>query len=106
MAAHEIESEVDGNVWKVVAEVGDAVKSGEVLIVLESMKMEIPVESPVDGVVAASGPALRRAPRRRRGLRSRSAQFDPFDPCVLLGSLGHQYRAARPPSTGTIMPFR
>ena len=52
MAAHEIESEVDGNVWKVVAEVGDAVKSGEVLIVLESMKMEIPVESPVDGVVA------------------------------------------------------
>ena len=52
MAAHEIESEVDGNVWKVVAEVGEAVKAGEVLIVLESMKMEIPVESPVDGVVA------------------------------------------------------
>ena len=52
MAAHEIESEVDGDVWKVVAEVGEAVKAGEVLIVLESMKMEIPVESPVDGVVA------------------------------------------------------
>ena len=51
MAAVEIESEVDGNVWKVVGEVGAAVQAGDVLIILESMKMEIPVESPVDGVL-------------------------------------------------------
>lgn len=51
MATHKIESEVDGNVWKVIAEVGAEVQAGEVLIILESMKMEIPVESPVAGVV-------------------------------------------------------
>ncbi len=51
MATYEIESEVDGNVWKVIAEVGAEVQEGEVLIILESMKMEIPVESPVAGVV-------------------------------------------------------
>ena len=52
MAAVEIESEVDGNVWKVVAEVGTAVQAGDVLIILESMKMEIPVEAPVAGRLA------------------------------------------------------
>jgi acetyl-CoA carboxylase biotin carboxyl carrier protein len=39
------------NVWKVVAAAGDTVSAGDFLVILESMKMEIPVGSPVDGVV-------------------------------------------------------
>lgn len=52
MAIHRVESEVTGNVWKVVVRVGDSVSTGDVLIILESMKMEIPLESPVSGRVA------------------------------------------------------
>jgi biotin carboxyl carrier protein len=52
MARHEVESEVQGNVWKVEVGVGDRVAKGDVLIILESMKMEIPVESPAAGRVA------------------------------------------------------
>ena len=52
MARVEVESEVTGNVWKVEVEVGDSVNEGDVLIILESMKMEIPVESPDAGTVA------------------------------------------------------
>ncbi|MYD43039.1 MAG: biotin/lipoyl-binding carrier protein [Gammaproteobacteria bacterium] len=52
MAKHNVESEVTGSVWKVQVEVGDAVSEGDVLLILESMKMEIPVESPTDGTVA------------------------------------------------------
>jgi len=48
----EVESEVTGNVWKVEVDVGDSVGEGDVLIILESMKMEIPVESPASGTVA------------------------------------------------------
>ncbi len=51
MARHEVESEVAGSVWKVEVVVGATVAKGDVLIILESMKMEIPVESPVNGVV-------------------------------------------------------
>jgi urea carboxylase len=48
---HEVETEVQGNVWKVEVAAGDRVEAGEVLIILESMKMEIPVEAPVAGLV-------------------------------------------------------
>jgi biotin carboxyl carrier protein len=48
----EVESEVQGSVWKVEVAEGDKVKAGDVLIILESMKMEIPVEAPADGTVA------------------------------------------------------
>jgi biotin carboxyl carrier protein len=51
MARHEIESEVTGNVWKVLLETGASVKEGDVIIILESMKMEIPVEAPADGTL-------------------------------------------------------
>ncbi len=51
MARFEIESEVQGNVWKVEVAVGTEVSAGDVLIILESMKMEIPVEAPVSGRV-------------------------------------------------------
>lgn len=51
MARHEVESEVQGNVWKIEVNAGDRVARGEVLLILESMKMEIPVESPAAGTV-------------------------------------------------------
>jgi acetyl-CoA carboxylase biotin carboxyl carrier protein len=44
--------EVAGNVWKVESRVGQEVAEGDVLVVIESMKMEIPVEAPRSGVVA------------------------------------------------------
>tara|TARA_Y100000739_G_C20343778_1_gene344525 strand:+ start:246 stop:467 length:222 start_codon:yes stop_codon:yes gene_type:complete len=49
MAKHEVESEVTGNVWKILLEVGADVAEGDVIMILESMKMEIPVESPAAG---------------------------------------------------------
>ena len=51
MAGFNVESEVSGNVWKIIVSVGDTVAEGDVLMILESMKMEIPVESPRAGVV-------------------------------------------------------
>jgi acetyl-CoA carboxylase biotin carboxyl carrier protein len=48
----EVESEVQGSVWKVEVSAGASVSAGDVLMILESMKMEIPVEAPVDGTVA------------------------------------------------------
>ncbi|QOV90831.1 urea carboxylase [Humisphaera borealis] len=44
-------ADVPGNVWKVEAKVGDRVTAGQKLAILESMKTEIPVPSPIDGVV-------------------------------------------------------
>ena len=42
-----------GKVWKVVAAEGDAVKSGDSIVILEAMKMEIPVVAPCDGTVSS-----------------------------------------------------
>jgi acetyl-CoA carboxylase biotin carboxyl carrier protein len=47
----EVRSEMAANVWKVVVKQGDAVQAGDPLVILESMKMEIPVESPAAGTV-------------------------------------------------------
>lgn len=47
-----IESELTAVVWKVLAAVGDQVVEGEEIAILESMKMEIPVEAPASGVIA------------------------------------------------------
>jgi acetyl-CoA carboxylase biotin carboxyl carrier protein len=44
-------AEMVANVWKVVASPGDGVSEGDPLVILESMKMEIPVESPLKGTV-------------------------------------------------------
>jgi biotin carboxyl carrier protein len=52
MAKQDVESEVTGNVWKVLKSVGDCVAEGEVIMILESMKMEIPVESPAAGTLS------------------------------------------------------
>ena len=45
MAREEIQSEVTGTVWKIETKVGDAIAEGDTLMILESMKMEIPVIS-------------------------------------------------------------
>ena len=52
MARHDVESEVTGNVWKVLKSVGDSVAEGDVIMILESMKMEIPVDSPGTGTLS------------------------------------------------------
>lgn len=49
--ADEIRAEMVANVWKVVAKAGDVVEEGDTLVILESMKMEIPVIVESDGVV-------------------------------------------------------
>jgi biotin carboxyl carrier protein len=43
---------VAGSVWKVEVSVGQAVAAGDALVIVESMKMEIPVEAPAAGTVA------------------------------------------------------
>jgi biotin carboxyl carrier protein len=47
----EIEAEIAGNVWKIETQVGAQVQEEDVLLILESMKMEIPVEAPRAGRV-------------------------------------------------------
>jgi acetyl-CoA carboxylase biotin carboxyl carrier protein len=46
-----IRSEVSGSVWKVEVVVGQKVNEGDTLVVVESMKMEIPVTAPAAGTV-------------------------------------------------------
>ena len=53
MAKQDVESEVTGNVWKVLKSAGDRVAEGEVIMILESMKMEIPVEAPIGGTLVS-----------------------------------------------------
>jgi acetyl-CoA carboxylase biotin carboxyl carrier protein len=45
----EVEAQVTGNVWKIERAVGDSVAEEDVLLIIESMKMEIPVEAPCGG---------------------------------------------------------
>ena len=49
--AEEIRAEMVANVWKVVVAQGDEVADGDILVILESMKMEIPVISEATGRV-------------------------------------------------------
>ena len=46
-----VEAHITGTVWKIEVAVGDTVSDGDTVVILESMKMEIPVESEDDGVV-------------------------------------------------------
>lgn len=48
----DVKSEIAGKVWKIVAAVGDAVEEDDEIVILESMKMEIPVMAPAAGKVA------------------------------------------------------
>ncbi len=47
-----VASPVSGNIWKVTAVPGQTVKTGDTLVTVESMKMELPVTAPMDGVVS------------------------------------------------------
>jgi acetyl-CoA carboxylase biotin carboxyl carrier protein len=49
--AMEVRAEMVANVWKVVVESGDSVDDGDTLVILESMKMEIPVIAEKSGTV-------------------------------------------------------
>jgi acetyl-CoA carboxylase biotin carboxyl carrier protein len=51
--AEEIRAEMVANVWKVVVAEGDTVADGDTLVILESMKMEIPVLAESGGTVSA-----------------------------------------------------
>ena len=46
-----VKAHITGTVWKITKRPGDAVSKGEAVVILESMKMELPVESPVDGTL-------------------------------------------------------
>ena len=47
----DIEAHITGTVWKIEVEVGDEVAEGDAVVILESMKMEMPVEAPCAGTV-------------------------------------------------------
>jgi acetyl-CoA carboxylase biotin carboxyl carrier protein len=47
----EVKAELVGNLWKIVTEVGQHVDEEDTLMILESMKMEIPILSPVSGTI-------------------------------------------------------
>ena len=49
--AEEIRAEMVANVWKIVVSAGDTVTDGDTLVILESMKMEIPVIAESDGTL-------------------------------------------------------
>jgi acetyl-CoA carboxylase biotin carboxyl carrier protein len=49
MASVDIKTEITGNVWKIVASVGDKLKEDDPIVILESMKMEIPISAPESG---------------------------------------------------------
>ncbi|MEV8635947.1 biotin/lipoyl-binding carrier protein [Streptosporangium sp. NPDC051023] len=48
----EVHAEMVANVWKVLVAEGDIVENGDTLVILESMKMEIPVIAEDEGVIA------------------------------------------------------
>ena len=48
----EVRAEITANVWQVRVELGQAVEVGDELVILESMKMEIPVVAPLAGTVS------------------------------------------------------
>lgn len=51
MAQTTLQSEVTGTVWKIEVQEGDTVAADQTLLILESMKMEIPVTAPAAGTV-------------------------------------------------------
>lgn len=52
MALIDVVSEMTGTIWKIHKSIGDAVDQDEILIIIEAMKMEIPVMAPEAGTVA------------------------------------------------------
>lgn len=52
MSTVDVKTEITGNVWKVLLKPGDTVEEDEPIVILESMKMEIPVVAPEAGTIA------------------------------------------------------
>ncbi len=50
--ATEVKAHITGTVWKIEKKAGDTVSEGETIIILESMKMEMPIEAPSAGTIA------------------------------------------------------
>ena len=48
----DVEAHITGTVWKIECQVGQSIDEGDTLVILESMKMEMPVEVEDDGTVA------------------------------------------------------
>ena len=48
----DVEAHITGTVWKIEVAVGDSVDEGDTVVILESMKMEMPVEAEDPGVVS------------------------------------------------------
>ena len=51
--ATNVQAHITGTVWKIEVKVGDTVEEGQTVVILESMKMEMPVEAPVKGKVTS-----------------------------------------------------
>jgi biotin carboxyl carrier protein len=51
MATTAVKAHITGTVWKIEAAKGSQVNEGDVVVILESMKMEMPVEAPCSGVI-------------------------------------------------------
>ena len=49
----DVEAHITGTVWKIECEVGQEITEGDTVVILESMKMEMPVEAEDDGTVTA-----------------------------------------------------
>ena len=47
----DVEAHITGTIWKVECEVGQEVEEGDTVVIIESMKMEMPVEAEDDGTV-------------------------------------------------------
>jgi acetyl-CoA carboxylase biotin carboxyl carrier protein len=57
-----VQAHITGTVWKIEVKAGDSVDEGQTLVIIESMKMEMPVESPIKGrveqIAVAEGQAV------------------------------------------------
>jgi acetyl-CoA carboxylase biotin carboxyl carrier protein len=58
LARKEVKSEIAGKVWKIEAGVGDSLEEEDPILILESMKMEIPVDAPFDCTLVAEGQSV------------------------------------------------
>ena len=47
----DIKAHITGTVWKVEVDVGEEIEEEDVVMILESMKMEMPIEAPADGTI-------------------------------------------------------
>jgi acetyl-CoA carboxylase biotin carboxyl carrier protein len=46
-----VQAHITGTIWKIEVKPGDSVEEGQTLVIIESMKMEMPIESPARGTI-------------------------------------------------------